>query len=328
MLLQIHSLCAVSNTTSSLCCLGKKCNTKKLSSVVKLDADTSPVNFESATQAIQSMSDIISEGPEDLLTGPQTINCTTPNVPTSCDYLKMASIEPIHVSPEVSSNELILTKSTLSFVYNLFNVDMNNWFYNTELFQTIQEVRVEAEGFVFVNVLDNVEITELGNGDYNISRAWGDSLESSQICDVSSANSQSMPILGNYNNSSNVTLTYGIREVITGDYAQDPSTHLLINLRTNIDLIQSGDGVTVADVAPCSGLRYRFSKNKEASIAKGSYVLPNQMSSFEMWNYEWNGQLITNGAQVDMRTVTTPPNSLYFPDESSFCPPTQDVPWE
>jgi len=41
---------------------------------VELDADTSPVNFESAVQAIQSMSDIISEGPEDLLTGPQTIN--------------------------------------------------------------------------------------------------------------------------------------------------------------------------------------------------------------------------------------------------------------
>jgi len=296
---------------------------------VELDADTSPVNFESATQAIQSMSDIISEGPEDLLTGPQTINCTTPNVPTSCNPLKMASIDPIQVSPEVSSNELILTKSTLSFVYNLFNVDMNNWFYNTELFQTIQEVRVEAEGFVFVNVLDNVDVTELSNGDYNISRAWGDTLESSQICDVSSANSQSMPILGNYNNSSNVTLTYGIREVITGDYAQDPSTHLLINLRTNIELIQSGDGVTVADVAPCSGLRYRFSKNKEASITKGSYVLPNQMSSFEMWNYEWNGQLITNGAQVDMRTVTTPPISLYFPDESSFCPPMQgSLPWE
>lgn len=296
---------------------------------MELDADTSPVNFESATQAIQSMSDIISEGPEDLLTGPQTINCTTPNVPTSCNPLKMASIDPIQVSPEVSSNELILTKSTLSFVYNLFNVDMNNWFYNTELFQTIQEVRVEAEGFVFVNVLDNVDVTELSNGDYNISRAWGDTLESSQICDVSSANSQSMPILGNYNNSSNVTLTYGIREVITGDYAQDPSTHLLINLRTNIELIQSGDGVTVADVAPCSGLRYRFSKNKEASITKGSYVLPNQMSSFEMWNYEWNGQLITNGAQVDMRTVTTPPISLYFPDESSFCPPMQgSLPWE
>ena len=287
---------------------------------MELDAATSPVNFESAIQAIQSMSNIISEGPKDLLTGPQTINCTTPDVPTSCHYLKMASIDPIQVSPEVSSNELVLTKSPLSFVYNLFNVDMNNWFYNTELFQTVQEVRVEAEGFVFVNVLDNVEVTELSNGDYKISRAWVDTLESSQVCDVSSANSQSMPILGNYNSSSDVTLTYGLREVTTGDYAQDPSTHLLINLRTNIELIQSGDGLTVADVAPCSGLRYRFSKNKEASITKGSYVLPNEMSSFEMWNYEWNGQLITNGAQVDMRTVATPPISTYFPDESSFCP--------
>ena len=327
---------------------------------MELDAATSPVNFESAVQAIQSMSDIISEGPKDLLTGPQTINCTTPNVPTSCDYLKMASIEPIQVSPEVSSNELILSKNPLSFVYNLFNVDMNNWFYNTELLQTVQEVRVEAEGFVFVNVLDNVEITELSNGNYNISRAWGDSLESSQVCDVSSANSQSMPILGNYNSSSTPEedtpsptpfstsdsltptpdtltpapsssptidiLTYGLREVTTGDYAQDPSTHLLINLRTNIELIQSGDGVTVADVVPCSGLRYRFSKNKEASITKGSYVLPNQMSSFEMWDYLWNGQFITLGAQVDMRSVGTPFDSLYFPDESSFCP--DPLPWE
>lgn len=295
--------------------------------VVVLDAATSPVNFESAVQSIQSMSDIISEGPKDLLTGPQTINCTTPNVPTSCVDLKMASIQPIQVSPKVSSNELILSKNPLSRVYNLFNIDMNNWFYNTEVFQAVQEVRVEAEGFVFVNVLDNVEVTELSNGDYNISRAWGDILESSQICHVSAANSQSMPILGNYNNSSNVTLTYGLREVTTGDFAQNPSTHLLINLRTNIELIQSG-GVTVADVAPCSGLRYRFSKNKEAGIMKGSYVLPNQMSSFEMWNYEWNSQLITNGAQVDMRTVTTPPNSLYFPDESSFCPLQATLPWE
>lgn len=292
-----------------------------------LDAATSPVNFESAVQSIQSMSDIISEGPKDLLTGPQTINCTTPNVPTSCVDLKMASIQPIQVSPKVSSNELILSKNPLSRVYNLFNIDMNNWFYNTEVFQAVQEVRVEAEGFVFVNVLDNVEVTELSNGDYNISRAWGDILESSQICNVFAANSQSMPILGNYNNSSNVTLTYGLREVTTGDFAQNPSTHLLINLRTNIELIQSG-GVTVADVAPCSGLRYRFSKNKEAGIMKGSYVLPNQMSSFEMWNYEWNSQLITNGAQVDMRTVTTPPNSLYFPDESSFCPLQATLPWE
>ena len=319
---------------------------------MKLDAATSPVNFESAVQSIQYMSEMISDGPEDLLTGPQTINCTTPDVPTSCDYLKMASIDPIQVSPEVSSNELILTKNPLSFVYNLFNVDMNDWFYNTELFQTVQEVRVEAEGFVFVNVLDNVEITELSNGDYKISRDWSDSLESYRVCDVSSANSQSMPILGNYNSSSTPEedtpsptsdtltpapsssptidiLTYGLREVTTGDYAQDPSTHLLINLRTNIELIQSGDGVTVADVAPCSGLRYRFSKHEEASIAKGSYLLPNQMSSFEMWNYEWNGQLITNGAQVDMRTVATSSTSLYFPDESSFCPPTQEsLPWE
>lgn len=319
----IKSWCTVSNKTSLQLFIGKKCNTKKLNSVVELDAATSPVNFESAVKAIQSMSDIISEGPKDLLTGPQTINCTTPNVPTSCVDLKMASIQPIQVSPEVSSNELILSKNPLSFVYNLFNVDMNNWFYNTEVFQTVKEVRVEAEGFVFVNVLDNVEVTGLGNDEYNIIRGWDDTLESS-LCDVSTANSQSMPILGNYNDSLDVTLTYGLRGVTAGDYAQDPSTHLLINLRTNIELSSNTDGVTVADVAPCSGLRYRFSKIREDSITKGSYVLPNEMSSFEMWDYEWNGQLVTIGAQVDMRTVMTPPKSLYFPDDSSFCPAAQE----
>ena len=36
-----------------------------------------------------------------------------------------------------------------------------------------------------------VQQSELGN--YNISRAWSDSLESSQVCDVSSANNQSIP---------------------------------------------------------------------------------------------------------------------------------------
>ena len=295
---------------------------------MELDAATSPVNFESAVQSIQSMSDVISEGPKDLLTGPQMINCTTPDVTTSCEVLNLATIKPIQVSPKVSSNELILSKSPLSFVYNLFNVDMDNWFYNTELFQTVQEVRVEAEGFVFVNVLDNVEVTAgLNDGEYNISRAWGDTLESSQVCNIFTANSQSMPILGNYNNSSDVTLTYGLRRVTTGEHAQDPSTHLLINLRTNIE----EKGSVVEDVAPCSGLRYRFSKIREDSVAKGSYVLPNQMSSFEMWDYEWNGQLVTNGAQVDMRTVTTTPKSLYFPDDSSFCP-SQVIqytkPWE
>ena len=123
-----------------------------------------------------------------------------------------------------------------------------------------------------------------------------------------------MPILGNYNNSSDV-LTYGLRRISAGEYAQEPSTHLIINLITGID----GLGTSTEEAIQCSGLRYRFSKSKETQETKGSYILPNIMSSFELWDYVWNGQLMTLGAQVDMRYVDTPFDSLYLPDESSFC---------
>lgn len=126
-----------------------------------------------------------------------------------------------------------------------------------------------------------------------------------------------MPILGN-NNSSDDTLPYGLRRVSAGAGAQEPATHLLINLRTDIELDVSAS-TSIEDVAQCSGLRYQFSKHHESCETKGTYLLPNKMSSFELWDYAWKGQLVTLGPQVDMRSVETTFGSLYLPDESSFC---------
>ena len=226
----------------------------------------------------------------------------------------------------------------------LFNL-YKDWFYNTAKFETPRDVVVESEGFVFVTVVDDVEITRVNGTRVAVTRAWGDAEDF--VCDVDAPSPNSMPILGNYHNHSNhhgwskfhgssksskSKLAYGLRSVANvGEYAQDPSTHLLVNLWTSVKVDDTSDQAFIEKAATmCSGLRYQFSeqhqdfatkgsKQHQDFATKGSYVLSNEMSSFEMRDYTWKGgQLITNGPKVDLRSVNMK-HGLYLPDESCFC---------
>lgn len=150
--------------------VGEKCKLGKLDNAIALGASLFPVDFGSVIQSIHSMSDQIAAGPTNLFSGPQTINCTKPYERTDCFNVKEAYIESSHVKP-AEDNLLVLSKAPLQFVYNYFTVDMKHWFYNTKVFDTIQELKVEAEGFVVVNVIDKVEIKDSTNGKYTITWA-------------------------------------------------------------------------------------------------------------------------------------------------------------
>ena len=300
---------------------------------ISMQADAFPFTFESTVESISSMSDRIAQGPSGLLTGPQTINCTSPDQPT-CFSLMESAIDPVEVTANPGSNILTLSQHRIQRVYNTFIVRLSDWFYDTEAFQTPRNITVEAEGFVFVNVIDEVEISEAGDNEVRVTREWNNAADF--VCNPATITRKSLPMLGNIGDSSSssdddATLNYGIREIMTGNNAQDPSTHLLVNLRTLV----SSNGANLEDEAAtaCSGLRYRFSnrfgtkgtkrskrsKYNEDFTIEGTYVLANEMSSLELRDYSWEGgQLITLGAQVNFRWMRMH-HGLYLPDESSFC---------
>ena len=230
---------------------------------IVVPADDFPVDFSAAGAAITEIATLVTGGPSGLLTGPQKINCTTPDSISCFDVAMSPPIVPIPVTADPNSGALFLTGG-IHRVHNSFVVDMGTWFYNSSdaAFATPPPVVVEAEGFVFVNVVDEVEFFTATGGEEGhvmVSRPWDDSADFA--CNPNpNLPAQSMPILGNYNltDGTNSSLTCGIRTVATGSLSQDPATHLLVSLWTDTHVMDAAQ-ISQDDADMCSGLRCRFS---------------------------------------------------------------------
>jgi len=97
---------------------------------IVVPADDFPVDFSAAGAAITEIATLVTGGPSGLLTGPQKINCTTPDSISCFDVAMSPPIVPIPVTADPNSGALFLTGG-IHRVYNSFVVDMGTWFYNS-----------------------------------------------------------------------------------------------------------------------------------------------------------------------------------------------------
>jgi hypothetical protein len=309
---------------------------------ISFPEETFPVNFFMAVESIRSLSQIIAEGPTGLLTGPQTIVCTSP-VESSCSAVVMSNIDTISTHADAQGKLHLIGEHR---VYNPFIVAMADWFYDADKYAdaTPPVIEVEADGFVFVHVVDHVQITAL-EGDKNyaiVTRAWDD--EGDFQCKLGKnkkkPDSKKLPVIGNYINksskkssksskssrllnssSSKADLKHGLKNVIVRG-AEDPSTHLLVNLWTSaqVNLDATGHSIIEEEALWCSGLQYEFSGGDEDfGMIEGTYVMTNPVSTIDLSYHNWEGgQLVTLGSKVEFHSVNMK-QGLYLPDDSSFC---------
>ena len=281
----------------------------------------SKFDFASSTQTIIDLSDKIAGGPADLLTGPLLIECTEPTI---CNTVEDSLMESYHVVPN-SGNTLIL--SGKHQVYNYFTVDMKDWFYSTSDHQSTMHLLVDAEGFVFVTVIDKSEIAAgVDETHVTVSRDWD--AAPSFDCDIGSPNFapdkavNQVPLVANNvdDEEEEPHQFYNMRKIVTGDIAQDPSTHMLVNYWTTLDHLESDVSYNETKAEWCTGLHYRFkAKWHDNKVTKSTLLLPNVASEFEMREYSWEGgQFITTATSVHLRDVSMDAG-LHIADHAYSC---------
>jgi hypothetical protein len=183
---------------------------------------------------------------------------------------------------------------------------------------------VEAEGFVFVTVIDEVTIEATEKDDVVlVTRDWDAAPRykckiGSKDFDPAKAAKKAPEISnkvdGEKSSKDDLDRFYNNRDIVVGTLAQESSTHMLVNFLTIVDKVGQ------INYNETTGLHYKFEgKWHISSVMKATFLLPNVATKWEMWDYSWEGgQLISAGASHHLHEVEVK-HGLYIADESYFC---------
>ena len=175
----------------------------------------------------------------------------------------------------------------------------------------LPQVIVKARGFVFVNVVDEIVLDKQGH----VSRS-GYHHKTKKMCDEYAVrmgcehhtNDETDDYhpwnthQGIYNHEAEHKHYYHLRTRITeaGVVAQNPGTHMLVNVLSKIDdqRVPSKDHEYTA--AQCAATAFDFMTSFADDIT-GSYMVSNPYTSLRMRNYTWNGgQIVLGGGALEL----------------------------
>ena len=259
------------------------------------------------------MSELLAgESTASLLTGPQLLTCTRD---TCTEVVASIAPEQTHASqPQTDSTHQIILDSN-NLLYNFFTVPLPLWFYHEPSTATptsasdVPQVLIQARGFVFVNVVDEVMIDAHGRASRR-----GFLHDTAYAC-----GHQPLKMGCEHANDpgSDHDHPYRLttRVVVATAAAQKASSHLLINIHSEVD--EHRTHASADQSLQCSAIDFGFSQSFAVDIT-GSYIISNPHSSLRLRNYKWGGgQVALAGGSLTLKdTVVT--CGLYAPNV--LCP--------